>query len=285
MTTLALSTGSLYSYGIARVFALAAETGFDAIEILADPRWDTRQADYVQRLSREHNLPIAAIHSPFISLHTPGWPADPLGRLRRSAALARAVGAPVVVTHLPLRLRIARVEILGGKSLLLPALFARQGEYGRFLREELPAFEAEHGVLVGVENMPAHRFLGLRLEINAMNNVEALARLSHLTLDTTHLGTWGADILAVYEQLRERIVHVHLSNFDGREHRLPPDGHLPLGELLRRMARDGYERAISVETGPEPLGAEEEPQVRERLRRVVAFCREHLDSPAPRAGL
>jgi len=277
MTTLALSTGSLHSYGIARVFALAAETGFDAVEVLADARWDTRQAGYLRRLGAEHNLPIAAIHSPFVTLHTPGWPADPLGRLRETTALAQAVGAPVVVTHLPMRFGIARVEVMGGRSLLLPLPFARRGEYHRFLQGELPAFEAEHGILVGVENMPIHRLLGLRVQIYTMDN-ESLAHLPHLTLDTTHLGTWGADVLAMYERLRERIVHLHLSNFDGREHRLPPDGRLPLGELLRRLARDGYRGAVSVETGPDALGAEDEAQVQDRLRRVVAFCREHLAS-------
>ena len=46
MPTIALSTGSLYTYGIARVFELAAEAGFDAIEVLADQRWDSRQPDY-----------------------------------------------------------------------------------------------------------------------------------------------------------------------------------------------------------------------------------------------
>ena len=39
----ALSTGSLYTYGLDRVFALAAEVGFDGIEVLIDPRFDTRQ--------------------------------------------------------------------------------------------------------------------------------------------------------------------------------------------------------------------------------------------------
>ena len=109
MVTIALSTGSLHTYGIARVFELAAAAGFDAVEVLADHRWDSRQPAYLQRLSQESNLPIAAIHSPFVVLRTPGWSRDPLGRLQDSADLAREVGAGVVVTHLPLRIRAVRV--------------------------------------------------------------------------------------------------------------------------------------------------------------------------------
>ena len=41
-SVIALSTGSLYNYGVARVFELAAQTGYDGIEMLVDHRWDSR---------------------------------------------------------------------------------------------------------------------------------------------------------------------------------------------------------------------------------------------------
>jgi sugar phosphate isomerase/epimerase len=109
----------------------------------------------------------------------------------------------------------------------------------------------------------------------SLNDLDVLAGLPHLTLDTTHLGTWGIDPLAVYEQLRARIVHVHLSNFDGSEHRLPEDGVLPLAELLQRLSRNGYAGAVSLELCPEVLQAEYEAKVLPHLRRALLFCREH----------
>jgi hypothetical protein len=48
---LALSTGSLYTYGLDRVFGLAQKAGFDGIEVLVDGRWDTRQADYLDNVT------------------------------------------------------------------------------------------------------------------------------------------------------------------------------------------------------------------------------------------
>ncbi|MGD8624227.1 MAG: TIM barrel protein, partial [Anaerolineae bacterium] len=108
MPTIAFSTGSLHTYGLARVFDLAAEAGFDAVEVLIDDRWDSRQPEYLQRLVDASGLPVAVVHSPFVP-HVPGWPADSLGRLRQAAALARALGAGVVVTHLPLRFYAMRV--------------------------------------------------------------------------------------------------------------------------------------------------------------------------------
>jgi sugar phosphate isomerase/epimerase len=275
---IALSTGSLYSYGTVRVFDLAARAGYDGIEIMVDHRWDTRQPDYLRALSSDHDLPIVALHSPFLTLDTPGWPDDELGRLRHTAALAQALDFPTVVTHLPFRFHalMGRWYAFRQHSFKLPVPIRRREHYSRFLCNGLAAFEAEVGVVVAVENMPAHRFLRWQVNSYAFNSVAEIARFPHLTLDTTHLGTWGMDPLAVYEQLRERIVHVHLSNFDGREHRSPPDGHLPLAELLRRLARDGCRGAITVETSPDALNAEDEKKCLAALRRALAFCREHF---------
>ncbi|KPL23330.1 MAG: hypothetical protein AMJ93_04985 [Anaerolineae bacterium SM23_84] len=131
-------------------------------------------------------------------------------------------------------------------------------------------------VQVVVENMPAQRLLGLRLNPWRFNNPQDLLRFNALVLDTTHLGTWNMDILTVYERLKARIVHLHLSDYDGREHRLPGQGHLPLGELLRRMSADGYRGLIVVESCPQALGAGEDAQVRRGLIDALCFCREHF---------
>jgi sugar phosphate isomerase/epimerase len=273
----ALSTGSLYTYGIARVFELAAQAGFDAIELLADQRWDSRQPAYIQRLSRETGLPVVAVHSPFIILGMPDWPSDPIGRLEQSAGLARELGARIVVAHLPLRIRALSIAMLGahGKSMLLPIPFTGERDYLDFLANGIARFEAEQGVQIGVENMPFRRMFGRSFNIHYLNNPEALASLPHLTFDTTHVGTWGLDLLEAYERLKARVIHVHLSNFNGREHRLPEDGHLPLGLLLQRLCQDGYRGAVTLELDPEALEAQSEAQVLEHLRQAVRFYREH----------
>jgi sugar phosphate isomerase/epimerase len=278
MPTIALSTGSLYTYGIARVFQLAARAGFDAVEVLIDHRWDSRQPAYLRRLSQETGLPIVAVHNPFKPF-LPGWPYDSLGRLRETAAVAREVGAKIVVAHLPLRIRGASIEFFGypRPPLLLPIPWGGESDYRDFLLTGLAQFEADEGVQVGIENMPAKDFLGRKLDIHWLNDLAALGQMPHLTLDTTHVGTWGMDPQDIYERLKERIVHIHLSNFNGREHRLPDDGHLPLGELLQRLTRDGYEGAVTLEVGPEVLQAQDEGRVLAHLRRAVDFYREHTN--------
>jgi len=276
---IALSTGSLYTYGLARVFELAAEAGFDGIEVLVDHRWDGRQPGYLRRMSADYGLPIPVIHSPFVA-QVPDWPDDQLGRLRRTVELAQAVGAATVVTHLPFRL-YAIAGLWHGyrsRSFFLPLPLPRREPYYHFLRDgRVTELEAEAGVTIAIENMPSKRVLGLKINGYWFNSPAELARFPHLTLDTTHLGTWGLGPVAVYERLREQVAHVHLANFDGREHRSPPNGQLPLAKLLRALARDGYAGAITVETAPDALDAADEAECLSALRRALAFCREHFD--------
>lgn len=275
-----LSTGSLYTFGLARVFPLAAAAGFDGIEVLIDHRWDTRDAAYLRHLSRTHDLPIAALHSPFV-LRVAGWPSDQLGRLERTIALARELGVPLIVTHLPYRLHVATAQwhAAAGRQFVVPVPLLRKGPFHHLLREgRLEQLLGDGSVTVTVENMPARRALGLRVSGYWFNRPSQLAQFPHLTLDTTHLGTWGLDPLRVYQELKDRVRHVHLSNYDGREHRLPQHGHLQLGEFLRQLARDGFGGTICVETDPSVLPVEDEAACLDALQCTLTFCREHFAS-------
>jgi len=244
---------------------------------LVDHRWDSRQPGYLRRLSADYGLPIPVVHSPFV-VEVPDWPADQLGRLRRTVVLAQEVGASTVVTHLPFRLYavVGHWHAYRPRRFFLPVPLPRREPYYHFLRDGLMDLETGTEVTIAVENMPANQFLGLRINGYWFNSPAELERFPHLTLDTTHLGTWGLDPLAVYERLRGRVAHVHLSNYDGREHRLPPDGHLPLAGFLRRLARDGYRGAITVETDPSALDAGDEAKCLVALRRALEFCRSYF---------
>ena len=87
--------------------------------------------------------------------------------------------------------------------------------------------------------MPERRFLGISVPLYWFNRPNVMTRFPHVTLDTTHVGTWGWDLLSVYGQLQDRIAHVHLSNYDSREHRPPSEGNLPLDALVHGLTGDG----------------------------------------------
>lgn len=274
-----LSTGTLNTLGMARIFALAAEVGFDGIESMIDRRWDTRDAAYLRRLSAEYGLPVAVLHSPFLP-DVDGWPTDQLGRLQHTLDVAQELGVRFVVTHLPFRACLMTLSWFGPKPwrFTAPIPWRRKEPYYHLLRDGgVAELEAESGIIIGVENMPARRFVGRTVDPYWFNRVDELLRFPHLTLDTTHLGTWGLDPVAVYGRLKDRVRHVHLSNFaNGMEHRPPTDGELDLCAFLRTLAGSNYDGTISVEGEPAAFHAEDEAQCLAELRRTLAFCRENL---------
>lgn len=269
-----LSTGSLYTYGLERCFDLAAQTGFDGMELLVDPRWDTRQPAYVRQLVERFGLPVVVVHSPF-AFHMPGWPQAEEQRVQKSLGLARKLGAERVVAHLPLR--TGRIGLqLGRSQVTLPWPGWRGHEsYRRWLDRDYPAFQAATPISLCLENMPAHRWLGRDWNFYHWNHPTGLARFPNLTMDTTHLGTWGLDPVEFFDRLAGHIRHVHLSNFDGREHRRPQDGVLSLDRLLQRLAQVGFSGTISLETSPDALDAgKRDARVVARLSESLAACRQ-----------
>lgn len=273
---IALSTGSLHTYGIARVARLAGAAGFDGLEIMVDARWDTRDAAYLSDVAGSAGLPILSLHAPFV--HVDGWSADEVDRLTRTVELARAVGAPTVVVHPPLRFHwlYLRYSPLVTVSVLTPV--PRRGvQFRRWLLEELAAHQARTGVTIAVENMPRHRLVGpWRANLFDLNHLRDLRHFPALTFDTTHVGSWKIDLLDAYEVLAERVAHVHLSNYNGRQHRLLEDGRLPLGPFLEALRRRRFAGVIVVELEPDSLGAGDVRVVEERLARARAFCRAHF---------
>ena len=258
MPILALSTGSLHNYGLSRTWAFAAEAGFDAVEVMIDGKWDTRQPHYLQQLAAEHRLPIAALHTPFRPIA--GFGDDYPACVRRDLDLAREVGARTVVAH---------PELANGI------------DHSDWLIADYNALSPADGPILAIENMPfvpiARR---TRQHTYATSpkyqtyTADKVARFPAITLDTTHFATAGVDLLDAYGALRERVRHIHLSDFaGGKEHRLPGKGDLHLDLFLLALTEAAYDGVITVELAPDALDAGDDPAIRDNLREVVTFCR------------
>ncbi len=253
-----LSTGSLYTYGLARTFELMQGSDFDGVEIIIDNRWDTRQAPYINSLTAQWGIPVCSIHAPFQTISEMG--ADYPGTLKATIDLAEAVGARTVVIH-----PISR----GSPD--LPA----------WLGQNLADLQAQTPVLLTVENLP--RKVGKRLGILQKDehtywHPDAMRPFAALTMDTTHFGVSQVDILAAWRQLRSTVRHVHLSDeYSGREHLFPGEGTLPLADFLGEVGRSDFSGIIVAELHPFALHAgRSDEKVRDRIHQAAAFCRRNL---------
>ena len=276
-----LSTGSLFNYDLDTVMKLAKETGFDGIELMIDWRHETHQPAHLQALMTHYDLPILAVHSPFVRMDFSAWPADPVARIKQSVSLAETVGARVVVVHPPrrwVRLLALWATPERTRKISLPLPLASPGRLGHWLQHDLASFQATTEVKIALENMPC-RWLGpLRLEPHHYTSPVILNRFPYLTLDTTHVGTRKVDLLDYFEQVAPRVVHVHLSNYNGTEHQLPTNGILPLAPLLNRLLQAEFKGLVSLELSPGSLQSENEMLVKQNLGESLEFCRRTLQT-------
>ncbi|MCX6354317.1 MAG: sugar phosphate isomerase/epimerase [Candidatus Aureabacteria bacterium] len=277
-----LSTGALRFYGLDRVFSIAADLGFDGVEVIVDARWDTVDPLYLMRLSERYGLPITTVHSPFSFIEISSWGNDPSARMRNSIRLAEELGSEIVVIHLP---------------------FFAERRYARWMDEELPRAQEMTRVKLAVENMPeAYKVLGAlgvrlnmgvfyatdrRRPVNTLlrllsrpcfpgNSWDYLLRFRHLVLDTTHFATGGGDPVEAYEKMKLKLALIHLSNFDGEEHKPLGEGNIDFPRFLRHLRNDGYGGHLSVELMPDHFPDRTEPTARRILADNLALCRECL---------
>lgn len=273
---LLFSTGSLYLLDTAYCFQLAAEMGFDGMEVMCDERFSTRDPLYLHKLSRHYNIPILVCHTPF-SARVPGWgnPSDEVGRIYHTLDLAGHFETESIVVHVPRSMGWMTVQF-NNRAFRLP-WFTPYTAVRDWIEYELPRVQSATSIKIGLENMPIKTILGYQFDPTWWNEVETWARVhTWLTLDTTHWATKGVDPLDAYRAAGGRVCHVHLSNFDGREHRLPHKGFLDLGRFLRGLRADSFSGTISLELDPQPLGYEHEETLRRNLQESYDFCREHL---------
>ena len=132
MTRIGLSTASVYPESTAHAFAYAASLGYDAVEVMVGIDALSQQTSAVKQLSDHHEMPICAIHAPCLLFTQRVWGTEPWGKLERSAEMARAVGADVVVVHPP---------------------FRWQREYAAGFVDGIAALEESTGLAFAVENM------------------------------------------------------------------------------------------------------------------------------------
>lgn len=273
-----LSTGSLWVMDTALVFELAAEAGYDGIEIMCDDRYTTRNPDYLNRLSAQYNLPIPVAHTPF-SPQAMGWgnAKTELGRVRHTLELANAIGAESIVVHLPFKIGRGSVMFSYQNSFFFPWKSATDDFYKWMASGGLKGLQKETPVQIAMENMPAKTFFGKPRDFAWWNSIEEWSNIhDHLTLDTTHWGTFGIDPIIPLQAAGERVKHIHLSNYDGREHRLPHEGELDLGAFLQELVRMDYQGTVSIELAPDALAFDNANALRQKLSDTLNFCREHL---------
>ncbi len=256
-----LSAGTLYTMELKEIFKIAAECGYDGVELIINTLFESRDP-YKIIGDLLKICPIESIHAPFFKLHKWGHSGS---ALLRCITLARDFKIPLVNFHPPL---------------WFPPEF---GFWRWFYQiEDYQALVDNSQVIVTLENMP---YVGNRIRFNPniLKKSEDMLNFMKkhnlfMTFDTTHIGSHNPNFLGEFQLLLAsgRIKNIHFSDYGHkREHLFPGRGILPLTRFLYLLKEGDYEGAVTLELSPAEL-----PQKRDmiigRLTEVNRYLRKEL---------
>jgi sugar phosphate isomerase/epimerase len=257
-----LSTASVYPESSAHAVGYAALLGYDAVEVMVGIDALSQQTSAVRQLSDHHAMPISAIHAPCLLFTQRVWGTEPWGKLERSAEMAQAVGAEVVVVHPP---------------------FRWQKEYARDFVNGIAALEESTGVAFAVENMYPWRASSRRgMEMYLPGWDPSEEPYANTTIDLSHAAIAHSDPIAMAERLGGRLRHIHLTDGTGSakdEHLVPGRGAMEAASFLNHLSSIGFEGEIVVEINTRKSGSREERQG--DLLESLEFARAHLGVATP----
>ena len=99
----ALSTASVYPETTTHGFEYASRLGYDAVEVMVGIDTVSQSIEKVRSLRDYHEVPVCAVHAPCLLITQRVWGTDAWVKLERSAEMAAALDADVVVVHPPFR--------------------------------------------------------------------------------------------------------------------------------------------------------------------------------------
>jgi len=255
-----LSSAAVWPQSVDAAFALAAELGYDGIELMvwADPVSQDVRA--VGRLAEKYGVPVLSVHAPCLLITQRVWSPDPEERLRRAAAAAHDLGASTVVVHPP---------------------FRWQRRYADAFPRLVDRLEEEHGVAIAVENMFPLRPLGRRggLQVSGFRPSPDPTEVgyAHYTLDVSHTAAAHVDALELARRMGDALRHVHLADGSGApvdEHLVPGRGSQPCAALCQELAGNGFAGSVVLEVSTRKARTREERAG--MLAEALAFTRRHM---------
>jgi len=252
----ALSTASVWPEPAGVAFQLAAELGYDGVEVMVWTDPVSQDVPALAALSGRFGVPILAVHTPCLLITQRVWAADPAQRLARSVQAATALGAGTVVVHPPFRWH--------------------RGYAARFA-DQVGELEESSGVAVAVENMFPMRRGTVSVSGYAPSPDPTVVGHAHYTLDLSHTAAARVDALELARRMGENLVHLHLADGTGLprdEHLVPGHGNQPCAQVCSRLVESGFDGTAVIEISTRR--ARTRAVRRAALAESLLFARLHL---------
>ena len=179
----------------------------------------SQSIEKVRSLRDYHQVPVCAMHAPCLLITQRVWGTDPWGKLERSAEMAPALDADVVVVHPP---------------------FRWQRDYATGFVEGIADLERRTGIAFAVENMYPWRATSRReMKVYQPGWDPSEESYANATIDLSHAATAQSDPIAMAERLGDRLRHIHMTDGSGsaKDEHLVPGPRQPAVRGVPRAAR------------------------------------------------
>jgi sugar phosphate isomerase/epimerase len=259
-----LSTASVYPHTCAEAFGMAAELGYDGVEVMVWTDPVSQDVAALGRLAEYYGMPVLAIHAPTLLLTQRVWGREPWPKLERSCQMAVQLSARTVVAHPP---------------------FRWQREYAAGFAAGVDRICDRYEVALAIENMYPWR-AGQREMLAYLPGWDPVPQpYRHVTLDLSHSATAGTSGLDLAVALGDRLAHLHLADGSGSakdEHLVPGRGSQPCGDVLGLLAQRDWRGTVVVEVNTRRARSRAERET--DLAESLAFARLHLAAAAEGAA-
>ncbi|HVV11107.1 sugar phosphate isomerase/epimerase family protein [Amycolatopsis sp.] len=255
-----LSTASVWPLRAGTGFELAADLGYDGVEVMVWVDPVSQNVPELRRWSRRTGMPVLSVHSPSLLITQRVWSPDPEIRLRRSVEAALDLEARTVVVHPP---------------------FRWQRRYGDAFGDLIAELEAESGIEIAVENMFKVRPPGGKRDARMSAFRPSIdptdVGYPHYTLDLSHSAAARMDALALVDRMGAGLTHLHLADGTGvpkDEHLVPGRGSQPCAEVLEKLAMGGFGGQVVLEINTRRAASSAHRM--KDLAEALLFARFHL---------
>ncbi|MDR7302350.1 sugar phosphate isomerase/epimerase family protein [Haloactinomyces albus] len=262
-----LSSASVWPQPVGAAFEMAADLGYDGVEVMVWADATSQDVSALRRLSEQHGMPVLAIHAPCLLITQRVWSPDPEERLRDAVVAASDLGASTVVVHPP---------------------FRWQRRYADNFGELVAGLEETSGIKIAVENMfpirPPHTWDRIRgskaAGLSAFRPSPDPTEVGYrnYTFDVSHAAAAHVDAVDMMQRMGSGLAHVHLADGTGAphdEHLIPGHGIQPCAEICEALAANGFSGTVALEVNTRK--ARNPRQRAAQLAEALLFARLHLE--------
>lgn len=220
--------------------------GIDGFELLLPQYITTTDADIneIKKLTQKYQFPVLSVHQ---SLRF--FTATKIKEIARLCEIANELSAKIIVLHI----NSARKQIFDDKYI-----------------QTIHELEKKHKVRITFENM--EKFIKTYFQPYIWQAEKFSKLISsadfNITFDIVHLAHSGGDIMHFFQNNKDRILNVHLSDYKKNilnstlrplryKHMPLGDGELPLGTFISLLQKEKYQGLLTLELHADMHGVEQ----------------------------